>query len=151
MTDVELKKLNRAELLTMLMSITQRCDDLEEELEVCKKELAKKDIEINKAGTLAEAAVRINGVFEAADQAAEQYLQNVKMQFENQETITRELMEATEARCRKAEQETKEKCEEMIAKAKEESQAYWDEVYERLQQYCQTMEPLQALLSQIKN
>ncbi len=37
-----------------------------------------REIEINEAGSIAEAALRLNGIFEAAQHAAEQYLMNVK-------------------------------------------------------------------------
>lgn len=39
---------------------------------------ASREIELEEAGSIAEAALRINGVFEAAQRAAEQYLMNVK-------------------------------------------------------------------------
>lgn len=39
---------------------------------------ASKAIELEEAGSIAEAAIRINGVFEAAQRAAEQYLMNVR-------------------------------------------------------------------------
>ena len=45
-------------------------------------------IELEEAGSIAEAALRINGVFEAAQRAAEQYLMNVKMMSEKE--ISRE-------------------------------------------------------------
>ena len=35
-------------------------------------------IELNEAGSIAEASLRLNGIFEAAQRAAEQYLMNVK-------------------------------------------------------------------------
>lgn len=37
-----------------------------------------REIELEEAGSIAEAALRLNGVFEAAQQAAEQYLMNVR-------------------------------------------------------------------------
>lgn len=39
---------------------------------------ASREIELEEAGSIAEAALRLNGVFEAAQKAAEQYLMNVK-------------------------------------------------------------------------
>lgn len=39
---------------------------------------ASREIELEEAGSIAEAALRLNGVFEAAQRAAEQYLMNVK-------------------------------------------------------------------------
>ncbi len=37
-----------------------------------------REIELQEAGSIAEAALRLNGIFEAAQRAAEQYLSNVK-------------------------------------------------------------------------
>lgn len=84
MQEVDLKKLNRAELLTMLMSLTQRCDDLELELAQTKEDLTRRQIEIGKSGTMAEAAMRINRLFEDADKAARMYLENIRFQSERQ-------------------------------------------------------------------
>ena len=39
---------------------------------------ASREIELEEAGSIAEAALRLNGVFEAAQRAAEQYLVNVR-------------------------------------------------------------------------
>ena len=44
-------------------------------------------IELNEAGSIAEAAIRINGVFEAAQKAAEQYLMNVRELSERENRI----------------------------------------------------------------
>lgn len=49
--------------------------ELQDNLEEMK---ASRIIELEEAGSIAEAAMRINGVFEAAQKAAEQYLLNVK-------------------------------------------------------------------------
>ena len=38
------------------------------------------------------------------------------------------------------------KCSEMKEKAKAEADAYWDSVYRRLRQFCQSREELKALL-----
>lgn len=37
-----------------------------------------KEIELTEAGSIAEAALRLNGIFEAAQEAADQYLMNVR-------------------------------------------------------------------------
>ena len=84
MTDKEVRKLSRAELLEMLI-------DQSAELEACKKKLAAAEadledqkIAIDKAGSIAEASLLLNGVFEAAQAAAQQYLENVcRMKEEN--------------------------------------------------------------------
>ena len=82
MTDKELRKLSRAELLDMLIQQTERNEELEAELKKAKTELRNRAITIENAGSLAEAALQINGVFEAADRAAKQYLRNVQRMAE---------------------------------------------------------------------
>ena len=82
MTDKELRKLSRAELLEMLILQIERNEELEAELKKVKTELRNRAITIENAGSLAEAALQINGVFEAADRAAKQYLRNVQRMAE---------------------------------------------------------------------
>lgn len=82
MTDKELRKLSRAELLEMLIQQIERNEELEAELKKVKTELRNRAITIENAGSLAEAALQINEVFEAADRAAKQYLRNVQRMAE---------------------------------------------------------------------
>lgn len=82
MTDKELRKLSRAELLEMLIQQIERNEELEAELKKAKTELRNRAITIENAGSLAEAVLQINGVFEAADRAAKQYLRNVQRMAE---------------------------------------------------------------------
>lgn len=78
MTDKKLRRLNRRELLEMLLQATEENEKLKEELQLTQQALNDKRIHIEFAGSMAEAALQINGVFEAADRAAKQYLENVR-------------------------------------------------------------------------
>mgnify|MGYP007099695739 CR=1 FL=1 len=78
MTNHELRQLNRAELLELLLTESRENDRLRRELRETKEELASRRIEIANAGSIAEAALQLNGVFQAAEQAAQQYLENVR-------------------------------------------------------------------------
>ena len=73
-----LKKLSRAELLEMLIAEEKRIDELEQELAEARKGLEEKRIRIERSGSIAEAALRLNGIFEAAQAAADQYLLNLE-------------------------------------------------------------------------
>ena len=157
MTEGELKKLNRAELLAMLISITQRCDKLEAELQDAYERLDGRDIEVSRAGTLAEAALKINKIFEAADQAGAQYLANLQRMYPGDGSVPPEVLMAASqdmgaaeqevrAKCQAIEAETKRRCVEMVETAKRDSQAYWDEVYKRIRRYNETMETMKKAL-----
>lgn len=73
----ELKKMSRRELLEMLINQEKENNQLKAELKEVKDKLADRSLTISRAGTLAEAAMTLNGVFEAADAAVKQYVDNV--------------------------------------------------------------------------
>ena len=72
MTDRELKRLSRAELLELLLDQTKENRRLRRRLKAAEEELAGRRIAVEQAGTMAEAALKLNGVFEAADRAVRQ-------------------------------------------------------------------------------
>lgn len=78
MTDQELRRLSRTELLEMLIVQMEENKRLKQNLNKTKKLLADRKIAIEQSGTMAEAALRLNGIFEAADRAAKQYLENIR-------------------------------------------------------------------------
>jgi hypothetical protein len=70
MTDKELKKLSRAELLEMLIEQSKRADELQAKLDKAEEELNSRQLKVDEAGSIAEASLRLNGVFEAAQAAS---------------------------------------------------------------------------------
>jgi cell division septum initiation protein DivIVA len=76
--EANLKHLSRLELLEMLLDEEKRIASLEKELAQAKAELAKRTILIENSGSIAEAALKLNGIFEAAQAAADQYLENIR-------------------------------------------------------------------------
>lgn len=78
MTDKELRKLSRRELVDILCELQRRNDALSEQNTQLRQELEDKALRLSTAGSIAEAALRVNGVFEAAQAAAEQYLASVQ-------------------------------------------------------------------------
>ncbi len=79
MTDKELRKLNKSELLELLTIQSAENERLKRQLEEVQERLEEKTIRIERSGSIAEAALRINDMFEAAQRAADQYLYNVKL------------------------------------------------------------------------
>ncbi len=77
MTDKELRKLNRKELLEILVSQQKEIDRLRSELQQAKEELQDRRIAIEKAGSLAEASIAMTNLFEEAQKVADIYLQNI--------------------------------------------------------------------------
>ena len=78
MTDKQLKKLKRPALLEILVAQNKENDALREEIASLKQQLEDRNLQIERAGSIAEAALSINEVFAKAQEAAELYLENVK-------------------------------------------------------------------------
>ena len=78
MTDKELKRLKRTELLEMLIAQVKENEQLQAELDIANETLKNRTIIIEQAGSIAEAALQLNGVFAAAEAAAAQYLENIR-------------------------------------------------------------------------
>ena len=78
MTDKELRKLSRSDLLELMLLQSEEIDRLREELDRTKQQLEEKTVRIQQAGSIAEAAVQISGLLNAAQEAADIYLQSIK-------------------------------------------------------------------------
>ena len=81
MEDKTLRQLNRQELIELLLEQKKRNDTLEAELEEVKKQLESRDILISESGSIAEAALKLSGIFEDAQKAADMYLNNIRRQY----------------------------------------------------------------------
>ena len=105
MTEREMRRLSRADLLEMLIDQSKEMEKLRQKLEAAEAALARREIIIGSAGSIAEASLRLNGVFEAAQAACEQYIDNVRRLNERQDALYRQFsfdkkyggMEAEEA------------------------------------------------------
>ena len=129
MTDKELAKLSRAELLEMLLAQTKEVDRLKEKVRKLSAETESKRIAISNSGSIAEAALKLNGVFEAAEKAAKQYIDNVAYLYECADSNGEILMDNydsiysdTKSRCEKMENDTAEKCRQLVEQAEKEAE-----------------------------
>ena len=95
MTDKELKKLSRAELLELLLVQSKEIEHLRSRLEKAEQRLADRELRVQEAGDIAQAALAVNGVMEAAQAAAKQYLDNIaRMEQETQQQCRKMLEDA---------------------------------------------------------
>ena len=77
-TQNPLQKLNKLQLLELLAQQERELQSLRQQLAEKDELLASRRIVMDEAGSIAEAALKLNHVFEAAQEAAEQYLLSVK-------------------------------------------------------------------------
>ena len=78
MTEKDLKKLNRYQLLEMLIIQTERADELEAQLKAAEKQLEERELTMSSLGSIAEASLQLGDVFKAAQKAADIYLAEAK-------------------------------------------------------------------------
>ena len=153
MSSKELRRLSRAELLEILIAQTKENDKLKAQLRETEEKLSDKTLKIGSAGSIAQAALQINGVFEAAQRAADQYLENVVSQSRTSPFLSREYADRSEhmlsearAKCAAMEQDTARRCDEMVRSAEAEVQARWSELHQRMESYLREHEQLRSLM-----
>ena len=114
MIQQELKKLSRTDLIEMMLNLSR-------------EKLADRMIKVESAGSLAEAALTLSGVFEAAQNAAEVYLENLRQRSEQQDLI-----------CAQMELQTREKCDRMMEAAKKQVEDYLQKANRQLREFNDT-------------
>ena len=98
MTDKELRRLSRQELIELLYDTEKENRRLRQELAAAQEALASRELHLRKAGSIAEAALALNEVFERAQAAADDYLRNLYAAGEQMEQQRRALLAEAEAR-----------------------------------------------------
>jgi len=127
-TERELRKLSRADLLQMLIDQSEQLHALRRRLEEMEASRQDKTIAMEQAGSIAEAALKISGMFENTQAACEQYTDSVRLLCEKQEarSIQREqesvrqaqqILAEAELKAKQLQQQTQAQCEAMLRDA----------------------------------
>ena len=74
----DLRRLKRSELIDIIAHYQRREKELLEENRILEEKLNDRSLRLSNAGSIAEAALAFNGVFEAAQAAADQYLEEIR-------------------------------------------------------------------------
>lgn len=116
MDDNKLRKISKKELLEILLEQAKRIEKLEIELTKTKAKLDSKRIVIEESGSIAEAALKLNDIFEVAQKTAEQYMINIKEKCKKIENDTKKECQIQKENMLK---ETLEKCQQREKEADE--------------------------------
>lgn len=117
MTEKEIKKLNRQDLLILLAEQRERADKLEVQLKAAEEKLENRRLLQEESGSMAEAALRFHDVFRAVDEAAALFAENVHIRQQEQEEAFRKLEEENTEKCRKLLQSAQQEAEQLLADA----------------------------------
>ena len=135
MTEKDLRRLSRSDLLELLLAQRRDNEQLRCILDQTQAQLAERTIRIDKAGSIAEASLQLSGIFNAAQDSCQYYLENIKLLSERQNAV-----------CQQMEQETKEKCDRMVAEAEMKAQDCWENCAAKIKQLVDSFEGLQQVM-----
>lgn len=97
MAEKELRRMNRTELIEIIYALQQNEKNLRDENEDLRQQLEDKILRMENAGSIAEAALSLNHIFEDAQQSAQQYLDSIQAaNQEAEQALERARQEADE-------------------------------------------------------
>ena len=126
MTDKEFKRLSRSQLIDIIYQLQIKQKELEDENLQLKEELADRRIRLEKAGNIAEATLAIHDVMQTAQDAAAQYLEEIRL-----------MREETQQKCRAALEKAKREAAAIVKQAQNYHANYDSAVEAILEEYKQ--------------
>ena len=128
LTEKELRRLRRAELLELLVEQGRVVERLQKEVAELRAEAEERRISIEKAGSIAEASLALTKIFEDAQEASKIYMANIERRSGEQDRINaqreeeskkkaEQLLTATAKKCREMEAATAQRCRQMLETA----------------------------------
>ncbi len=118
MTDKELKRLSRVELIDIIYELQKQSEEKDAQMQKMQTALDDRTLRIENAGSIAEAAFSINGIFEAAQAAADQYLTSIKAATADMEQTLAEVEEKRQ----KILSDAEEQAADLVRKAEEQAE-----------------------------
>ena len=147
MTDREIRHLSKTELLSIIRDQEQELQQMKEKTEKLEHQLSDKRIGLKKCGSIAEASLQVNRVFEDAQSAADQYLSEVKERRDKAGTeadrILAEAKEKADAQIH-ASMETGKKLED---EGRRKSDACWTALQGKLDTFYESRQGLKEMLT----
>lgn len=112
MTDKEFRKLKRGDLVAIIYEYQKQQEILIKENEELKEKLESKELKISNAGSIAEAVLEMNHLFETAQKTADDYVEQVKLSMSDAEKKAEEIIA-----------QAQKKADEIIAEAEKKADA----------------------------
>ena len=132
MTDKELRRLGRPELIEIIYQLEKSQEESRQEIARLQVRLQDRTLRLSEAGSIAQAALQVNGVMEAAQAAADQYVQAAEADRQQART---ELSDA-QAQART-----------VTDQAEQHARDHWDLFREKAEQLIRDHHELSALLN----
>ncbi len=153
MTEKELKRLGRRDLIEIIASMKKTEVELRDLLVKADQKLADRNIRIDNAGSIAEAAMTLSGVLEAAQAAADTYVQSVR--FANSDIEERRaqaeqererILEDARREAKRLMDDADRHCAELVAQTDAQIAERWNIFNENVQRVLESHSELSAYL-----
>ena len=138
MTEKELRRLSRTDLLELLLAQRRENEQLRCILDQTQAQLADRTIRLDNIGSIAEASLQLSGIFAAAQDSCQYYLENIQLLNARQSEI-----------CQQMEQETREKCDRMVAEAEFKTQQCWENCSAKIRQLAESYDGLKQAIGSL--
>ena len=136
MADRELRQMHRAELIEIIYALKQSEDQLKAQNAALTAQLQDRQLRLEKAGSIAQAALELNNVFAAAQAAADDYLHSVQASLADTDAAAantlsqarseaRRILEQAQADAEQKRTQTEADCKAMVEQAEQEVQQRW--------------------------
>lgn len=79
--DKELLKLKKKDILEIMLRQGEEIDELRARVAELEAELEKREFDMRRVGSIAEASLQVTNIFEEAEKAAKIYLENIRRQY----------------------------------------------------------------------
>ncbi|MCF0136163.1 MAG: hypothetical protein HUJ69_07050 [Lachnospiraceae bacterium] len=161
----EFRRMSRKDLVQIISQLREKNESLEDQLDAVKEQLEDKRLHMENVGSIAEAVLSINGVLEAAQAAADQYLEEVHAMNASSEKKAEDIVNNAQRQAedivdkaqhqadtviRKAEEEagrTKVQTEKECADLRRQTEVYCSNVQGKIMQVLKEHEELKTLIT----
>ena len=136
MADRELRRMHRAELIEIIYALKQSEDQLKAQNAALTAQLQDRQLRLEKAGSIAQAALELNNVFAAAQAAADDYLHSMQANLADTDAAAantlsqarseaKRILEQAQADADSLKAQTRQECSAMVEQAEQEVQQRW--------------------------
>ena len=132
MTDKEFKRLSRSQLIDIIYQLQLKQDELITENKKLTKALDDKRLRVEKTGNIAEAALEIHNVMQAAQNAATHYLEEIEIRADQE---YQRILEEARAEAASILESAKNEADRIVAQAKAEYTDYDSVVAAIIEEY----------------
>jgi hypothetical protein len=146
MTDKEIRHLSKTELLSIIRDQEQELQQVKKQAEELRLSLDDRRSHIDKCGSIAEASLQMNQVFQSAQAAAEQYLAEIREKRDRADADAQEILAEAGKKAEEQIKSSKEICGKIEEESRNRADAYWSELQKKLEAFYESRKGLKQVV-----